>query len=77
MKEAAELKWDYHAEYVDNILDLRPGVLTVMIGTIFKIQKAKPSVMALRDMSTVLQQFDPLELVFDSNLAASRISTDD
>lgn len=36
VKEAAEMKWDARAEYVDNILDLRPGSLTVIIGTVFK-----------------------------------------
>ncbi len=44
MKEAAEIKWDCNAEYVDNILDLRPGKLTVIIGTVFKEQKLKPNV---------------------------------
>ena len=37
VKEAAELKWDVSDEYVDNILDLRPGNLTVIIGTMFKL----------------------------------------
>ena len=37
VKEAAELKWDVHAEYVDNILDLRTGKLTVIIGTLYKL----------------------------------------
>ena len=36
VKEAAEMKWDARAEYVDNMLDLRPGTLTVIIGTVFK-----------------------------------------
>lgn len=44
VKEAAEIKWDCNAEYVDNILDLRPGKLTVIIGTVFKEQKLKPNV---------------------------------
>lgn len=44
VKEAAEMKWDDNAEYVDNILDLTTGKLTVVIGTVFKEQKKKPSV---------------------------------
>ena len=44
VKEAAELKWDNRGEYVDNILDLKPGVQTVIIGTLFKEQKKKPCV---------------------------------
>lgn len=44
VKEAAEMKWDARAEYVDNILDLRPGSLTVIIGTVFKEQCDKPNV---------------------------------
>ena len=38
------MKWDVQADYVDNILDLRTGKLTVIIGTLFKLQKNKPSV---------------------------------
>ena len=44
VKEAAEMKWDVRAEYVDNILDLRVGQLTVIIGTVFKEMKLKPQV---------------------------------
>ena len=44
VKEAAELKWDNRGEFVDNILDLKPGVSTVIIGTLFKEQKKKPCV---------------------------------
>lgn len=44
VKEAAELKWDYNAVYVDNILDLQPGEKTVIIGTLFKEMKKKPCV---------------------------------
>jgi hypothetical protein len=38
VREAAEIKWDCEAEFVDNILDLKPGQLTVIIGTVFKEQ---------------------------------------
>ena len=45
VKEAAELKWgDTRAEFVDHILDLRPGQLTVIIGTVYKEQVKKPCV---------------------------------
>ena len=36
VKEAAELKWDDRGEFVENILDLKPGIITVIIGTLFK-----------------------------------------
>ena len=36
VREAANLKWDTDAEYVDNILDLRTNCRTVIIGTLFK-----------------------------------------
>lgn len=62
VKEAAELKWDMRAEYVDNILDLRPGVLTVMIGTIFKLQKGKPNV--INHLTGVIPNIDPINLSF-------------
>lgn len=64
VKEAAELKWDYRAEYVDNILDLKPGQLTVMIGTIYKLQKGKPNVMGMRDLTTVIKSVDAIDLSF-------------
>ena len=63
MKEAAELKWDYRAEFVENILDLQPGVLTVIIGTIFKEQKKKPCV--LSNLTGVISEtggVDPVQL---------------
>ena len=44
VKEAAELKWELKPTYVDNILDLQPGELTVIIGTLFKEMKKKPCV---------------------------------
>ena len=56
VKEAAELKWDTNAEFVDNILDLRPYSLTVIIGTIFKEQKAKPCVFT--DITNVIKSTD-------------------
>ena len=62
VKEAAELKWDMRAEYVDNILDLRPGVLTVLIGTIFKLQKGKPNV--INHLTGVIPNIDPINLSF-------------
>ena len=37
VKEAAELKWSkFNARYMDNILDIKPGELTVIIGTFYK-----------------------------------------
>jgi hypothetical protein len=37
VKENAELKWSKEkARYMDNILDLKTGELTVIIGTLFK-----------------------------------------
>jgi len=44
VKEAAELKWEEKATYVDNILDIKPHETTVIIGTLFKEQKAKQCV---------------------------------
>eukprot|EP00347_Sterkiella_histriomuscorum_P004668 403359564 len=47
VRESAELKWekDQHLTYVTNILDIRPGQLTVIIGTIFKEMPLKPSIL--------------------------------
>ena len=53
------MKWDARAEYVDNILDLCPGKLTVIIGTLFKEQKRKPDVFA--DITGVIK--NPHQLV--------------
>jgi len=37
VKENAELKWsEKKAQYMENILDLKTGELTVIIGTLFK-----------------------------------------
>ena len=45
VRESAELKWNQKkARYMDNILDLKTGELTVIIGTLFKEQKLKPCV---------------------------------
>lgn len=44
VREAAQLRWDDDADYVDNILDLKTNCKTVIIGTLFKDQKKKPSV---------------------------------
>ena len=63
MKEAAELKWDTNrAEFVDNILDLRPGALTVIIGTVYKEQKLKPNVFT--NISGVIKNEAAIDLSF-------------
>lgn len=49
VKQAAEMKWTGHGEqqlvFVDNILDIKPFEGTVIIGTLFKEQKLKPSIL--------------------------------
>lgn len=47
MQEVAEIKWekDYNLTYVKNILDTKPGQLTCVIGTLFKEQPLKPSIL--------------------------------
>lgn len=43
VKESSELKWNKAA--LDNILDIKPYEETVIIGTLFKEQKLKPSIL--------------------------------
>jgi len=43
VKESSELKWNKAA--LDNILDIKPYEDTVIIGTLFKEQKLKPSIL--------------------------------
>ena len=62
VKEAAELKWDNKGEFVENILDLRPGVKTVIIGTMFKEQKKKPCVFS--NLTGVIQTVKAIDLSF-------------
>ena len=63
VKEAAELKWDRRAEYVEHILDLTVGKLTVIIGTVFKEQKLKPNVFT--DITGVIKSaHKPVDLSF-------------
>lgn len=76
------MKWDARAEYVDNMLDLRPGNLTVIIGTVFKEQKKKPCVFT--DISGVIKNVPSVDLSFGLNgtdgnkeLAGKYISEDD
>lgn len=48
VQDAARLKWEdkYDSiDILDNILDLKTNIRTVIIGTLFKEQKKKPSVM--------------------------------
>ena len=52
VKEAAEMKWkdlrsknQSELKYVNNILDIRPFEDTVIIGTLFKEQKLKPTIL--------------------------------
>ena len=86
VKEAAEMKWDVQADYVDNILDLRTGTLTVIIGTLFKLQKNKPSVFNSdgKDEINIIQNTDQVDLSFgvtgisqNQLLAGKHISEDD
>jgi hypothetical protein len=44
VKEAASMKWG-NLKIVDNILDIKPFEETVLIGTLFKEQKLKPSIL--------------------------------
>ena len=81
--EAAELKWNEPVQFVDNILDLRPGVLTVIVGTVFKEQNKKPDV--FKDLTGVIKTgFQAADLSFglrgidgDQNLAGKFVSEDD
>lgn len=57
------MKWDLRVEYVDNILDLRPGVKTVIIGTLFKLQSKKPSVFNGDDVG-LIKSVDQVDLSF-------------
>lgn len=51
VRESAEMKWHKQgsgkeqARFVDNILDIKPFEETVIIGTLFKEQKLKPSIL--------------------------------
>ena len=82
VKEAAEMKWNTPAEYVDNILDLKPGILTVIIGTMYKEQKLKPCV--FEDITGVIKSSFSVDLSFgldgvngNLSLAGEFISEDD
>lgn len=43
VREAAELKWS-NVKLMGNILDMKAGERTIIIGTLFKEQKKKPTV---------------------------------
>ena len=47
VREVAEMKWDkdHNLTYVNNILDTKPNQATVIIGTLFKEQPLKPSIL--------------------------------
>lgn len=60
VKEAAQLKWNEKIEFVDNILDLKTGRKTVIIGTLFKEQKKKPCV--LTNLLGVIKSLEPLQM---------------
>lgn len=46
VKESAQIRWkDHKVEYIDNILDIKAQVDTVIIGTIFKEMAKKPCVL--------------------------------
>lgn len=48
VQDAARLKWEDKYDCIDildNILDLKTNIRTVIIGTLFKEQKKKPSVL--------------------------------
>lgn len=46
VKEMAEFKWgDDDPKFVNNILDIKPSQQTVIIGTLFKEQPLKPSIL--------------------------------
>lgn len=83
VKEAAEMKWEVNAEYVDNILDLSVGKLTVIIGTVFKEQKLKPSVFSnitgvIKSGLTVVDlSFGVSGVDGQSDLAGTFVSDDD
>ena len=62
VKEAAELKWDNRGEFVENILDLKPGIITVIIGTLFKEQKKKPCV--FQNLTGVIDNVPAVDLSF-------------
>ena len=67
VKEAAEMKWDQNAEYVDNILDLTAGKLTVIIGTLLKDQDKKASVFA--NLGGVIKALNkPVDVSFGLNV---------
>ena len=65
VKEAAELKWDDRGEFVENILDLKPGIITVIIGTLFKEQKKKPCVFA--NLTGVINSVKAVDLSFGAH----------
>ena len=62
VKEEAELKWDDRGEFVENILDLKPGIITVIIGTLFKEQKKKPCV--FKNLTGVINNVSAIDLSF-------------
>ena len=73
VKEAAAMKWG-DLKIVDNILDIKPFEETVIIGTLFKEQKLKPSI--LNNIMGVLGQkkFQTSEGEFNF---AGQVSEDD
>lgn len=55
VEEAASMKWqDDNLKIVDNILDITPFKPAIIIGTLFKDQKLKPSI--LNDIMGVIGQ---------------------
>ena len=56
------MKWDDRGEFVENILDLKPGIITVIIGTLFKEQKKKPCV--FKNLTGVINNVSAIDLSF-------------
>ena len=71
VREIAEIRWekDNNLIYVNNILDTKPGEMTVVIGTLFKEMPLKPSI--LRSMQSVLgtRKFKKSQFVSDEDYA--------
>lgn len=61
-REAAELKWNDGVLFMDNILDIKPDIKTVIIGTLYKEQTKKPNV--FHDLESVIKTNSAVDLSF-------------
>ena len=70
------MKWSKRkCQFLDNVLDMKPGHLSCVIGTIFKEQKKKPNVFA--NISGVIEGVNAIECSTDTSKIVGKYTSED